>query len=77
MRLLRFLFESAYEPYSIFVQSWLYQAAVRDPYGEFIIEQADFSVASSNSKSKGQLAADPHPRDLKVRILFCLPLMLV
>ncbi|CAM6105936.1 unnamed protein product [Calypogeia fissa] len=67
MELLRFLFERAYEPYSIFVQSWIYQAAVKDPYGEFIIDQADFNVVSSSSKSKAKLVADPHTGDLKLR----------
>jgi hypothetical protein len=68
--LLRFLFERAYEPYSMFIQSWLYQAAVRDPYEEFIIEQADFSSTSSYLKSRGNSLADPHPRNLKVRRYF-------
>ncbi|KAL3682125.1 hypothetical protein R1sor_000147 [Riccia sorocarpa] len=65
--LLRFLFERAYQPYSEFIRSWLFQAAVKDPYFEFIIEQSDFSRGSSSISGKRKNDSDPGPADLKLR----------
>ncbi|KAL2610928.1 hypothetical protein R1flu_022620 [Riccia fluitans] len=65
--LLRFLFERAYQPYSEFIRSWLFQAAVKDPYCEFVIEQSDFSRGSSSVNARRKRDFDIQPADLKLR----------
>ncbi|XP_057549547.1 uncharacterized protein LOC130827727 isoform X1 [Amaranthus tricolor] len=36
--LLKFLFLRSLEPYCSFVRSWIYEAKISDPYGEFVVE---------------------------------------
>ncbi|KAL8144074.1 hypothetical protein V2J09_017106 [Rumex salicifolius] len=36
--LLKFLFHRSLEPYCSFIRSWIYEAKITDPYGEFTIE---------------------------------------
>lgn len=69
MELLRFLFERAYQPYSVFIRSWIYQAAVKDPFCEFVIEQGDFNRGSSTINARGMRNFSVQPTDLKVRFL--------
>ncbi|KAL9238678.1 hypothetical protein vseg_013068 [Gypsophila vaccaria] len=38
--LLKFLFLRSLEPYCGFIRSWIYEAKISDPYGEFIVEYA-------------------------------------
>ncbi|XP_074273852.1 uncharacterized protein LOC141597333 [Silene latifolia] len=38
--LLKFLFLRSLEPYCTFIRSWIYEAKISDPYGEFIVEYA-------------------------------------
>ncbi|XP_024537724.1 uncharacterized protein LOC9638353 isoform X1 [Selaginella moellendorffii] len=40
LEVLRFLFARTYEPYALFVRSCIYCADLKDPHGEFILEQA-------------------------------------
>ncbi|BFI39590.1 gamma-tubulin complex component 6 [Marchantia polymorpha subsp. ruderalis] len=67
MELLRFLFERAYQPYSVFIRSWIYQAAVKDPFCEFVIEQGDFNRGSSTINARGMRNFSVQPTDLKLR----------
>ncbi|CAN6465030.1 unnamed protein product [Victoria cruziana] len=39
--LLKFLFYHSFEPYHRLIRSWIYQAAIRDPYREFIVGSLD------------------------------------
>lgn len=35
--LLKYLFVRSFEPYWEFIKSWIYQAKLNDPYGEFFL----------------------------------------
>ncbi|XP_020579862.1 uncharacterized protein LOC110024312 isoform X2 [Phalaenopsis equestris] len=59
--LLKYLFVCSYEPYSGFINSWIYTATIDDPYGEFFVASSDtapttdassFSVKSSLASIK-------------------------
>ncbi|KAK9170193.1 hypothetical protein Syun_002333 [Stephania yunnanensis] len=42
--LLKYLFTCSWEPYCIFIKSWIYQARIDDPFEEFMIEYQDDSA---------------------------------
>ncbi|XP_059063441.1 uncharacterized protein LOC131067952 isoform X4 [Cryptomeria japonica] len=50
--LLKFLFARACRPYFDFIKSWLYRAAVKDPYKEFIVEASE-NMESNSCIGKG------------------------
>ncbi|KAK9755780.1 hypothetical protein RND81_01G050100 [Saponaria officinalis] len=49
--LLKFLFLRSLEPYCRFIRSWIYEAKISDPYGEFIVEYAADSPSHLPSKA--------------------------
>ncbi|KAH9605327.1 hypothetical protein KSS87_020530 [Heliosperma pusillum] len=49
--LLKFLFLCSLEPYCTFIRSWIYEAKISDPYGEFIVKYA--AAPPSHLPSKG------------------------
>ncbi|KAK9123015.1 hypothetical protein Sjap_012617 [Stephania japonica] len=42
--LLKYLFTCSWEPYCIFIKSWIYQARIDDPFEEFMVEYKDDSA---------------------------------
>lgn len=39
--LLKFLFLRSYEPYSLFIRSWIFKGRINDPYEEFVVEYSE------------------------------------
>ncbi|KAF3796154.1 Gamma-tubulin complex component 6 [Nymphaea thermarum] len=44
--LLKFLFYHSFDPYYRLIRSWIYQASISDPYGEFIVGSVDDSTCN-------------------------------
>ncbi|KAI5066435.1 hypothetical protein GOP47_0019059 [Adiantum capillus-veneris] len=58
VELLRYLFACACQPYLAFVHSWLYRATLKDPYEEFVVQEANFMPrVGSGSQVKTSVSA--------------------
>ncbi|KNA12914.1 hypothetical protein SOVF_122120, partial [Spinacia oleracea] len=49
--LLKFLFLRSLEPYCRFIRSWIYEAKISDPYGEFVVEYSADPPPNSHGKA--------------------------
>lgn len=49
--LLKFLFLQSLEPYCRFIRSWIYEAKISDPYGEFVVEYSADPPPYSHGKA--------------------------